>query len=157
MQGAIAEKIFEHGRRVLGRSIIGGPAGAGGEPVVTEHVQYADLRQGYAHEPGPLCHRRAYQETAFAAFDGTNQEPIDGRGQFVDMNGNGKRDPRESVAQAWTRLGLLKAGERLTHGKYVACVAAAAAKLVDQGFLPPRMLPYYVNRAATSGVGEAEN
>ena len=29
-----------------------------------------------------------------------------------------------------------------------------AAKLVDQGFLPPRMLPYYVNRAAASGVGE---
>jgi hypothetical protein len=101
--------------------------------------------------------RRAYQETAFAAFDGINQEPIDGRGQFVDMNGNGKRDQRESVAQAWTRLGLLKPGERLTNGKYMACVAAAAAKLVDQGFLPPRMLPYYINRAATSGVGEADN
>ena len=70
------------------------------------------------------------------------------------MNGNGKRDTRETVAQAWARLGLLKAGERFTHGKYVACVAAAAAKLVDQGFLPPRMLPYYVNRAAASGVGE---
>jgi alpha/beta hydrolase family protein len=108
----------------------------------------------------PAAHgtsRRAYQETAFAAFDGVNQEPIDGRGQFVDMNGNGKRDERESVAQAWTRLGLLKSGERFTRGKYVACVAAAAAKLVDQGFLLPRMLPYYVNRAAVSGVGEADN
>ena len=112
------------------------------------------------HYVFPAAHgisRRAYQETAFAAFDGINQEPIDGRGQFVDMNGNDKRDQRESVAQAWTRLGLLKAGERLTHGKYVACVAAATAKLVDQGLLPPRMLPYYVNRAATSGVGEADN
>jgi len=39
----------------------------------------------------------------------------------------------------------------------MACVAAAAAKLVDQGFLPPRLLPYYVNRAATSGVGEADD
>jgi hypothetical protein len=109
------------------------------------------------HYVFPALHgtsRRAYQETAFAAFDGLNQEPIDGRGQFVDMNGNGKRDQRESLAQAWTRLGLLKAGERLTHGKYVACIAHVAARLVDQGFLPPRMLPYYVNRAAASGVGE---
>jgi len=108
----------------------------------------------------PAAHgtsRRAFQETAFAAFDGVNQEPIDGRGQFVDMNGNGKQDRRESVAQAWTRLGLLKTGERLTRGKYVACVAAAAAKLVDQGFLSPRMLPYYVNRAAASGIGEVDN
>jgi hypothetical protein len=106
----------------------------------------------------PAAHgtsRRAYQETAFAAFDGVNLEPIDGRGQFVDMNGNGTRDQRESVTQAWVRLGLLKGGERLTQGKYIACVASAAAMLVDQGFLPPRMLPYYVNRAATSGVGEA--
>ena len=72
------------------------------------------------------------------------------------MNGNGKRDQRESVAQAWTRLALLKAGEPLTHGKYIACVASAAAKLVDEGFLPPRMLRYYVNRAAASGVGEEQ-
>jgi hypothetical protein len=110
------------------------------------------------HHVFPAQHgtsRRAFQETAFAAFDGLNQEPIDGRGQFVDMNGNGKRDQRESVSQAWTRLGLLKAGERLTHSKYVACVASAAARLVDQGFLPARMLPYYVNRAAASGVDEA--
>src|SRR5262245_7047844 len=108
----------------------------------------------------PAAHgtsRRAYQETAFAAFDGVNQEPIDGRGQFVDMNGNGKRDGREGVAQAWTRLGLLKPGERFTRGKYVACVAAAAAKLVDQGFLSPRMLQHYVSRATTSGVGETDN
>jgi Alpha/beta hydrolase domain len=112
------------------------------------------------HYVFPAAHgssRRAYQETAFAAFDGINQEPIDGRGQFVDMNGNGKRDQRESVAQAWTRLGLLKAGERFTHAKYVACVAAAAAKLVEEGFLAPRMLPYYVNRAAISRVGEADD
>jgi hypothetical protein len=111
------------------------------------------------HYVFPAAHgtsRRAYQETAFAAFDGVNQEPIDGRGQYVDMNGNGKRDARESVAQAWTRLGLLSAGERFTQGKYLACVAAAAAKLVDQGFLAPRVLPYYVNRAATSHVGEAD-
>ena len=72
------------------------------------------------------------------------------------MNGNGIRDKRETMAQAWARLGLLTPGERLTYGKYVACVASTAAKLVEQGFLPPRLLPYYVNRAAASGVGETE-
>jgi len=64
---------------------------------------------------------------------------------------------RDSVVQAWIRLGLLKTGEKLTNGKYMACVAAAAAKLVDQGFLSSRMLPYYVNRPAVSGVGEADD
>src|SRR5262245_37302395 len=112
------------------------------------------IRYVFPAADGPS--RRAFQETAFAAFDGVSQEPIDGRGQFVDMNGNGKQDRRESVAQAWTRLGLLKTGERLTRGKYVACVAASAAKLVDQGLLSPGMLPYYVNRAAVSGVGDVD-
>jgi len=99
--------------------------------------------------------RRSYQETGFAAFDGADLEPLDGRGQFVDMNGNGVRDKRETLVQAWTRLGLLKAGERLTVGKYTACVANAAAKLVEQGLLPPRLLTHYVSRAAAGGIGEA--
>jgi hypothetical protein len=105
----------------------------------------------------PAAHgtsRRAFQETAFAAFDGINLEPVDGRGRFVDMNGNGIQDQRESVSQAWTRLGLLSPGERLTQATYVACVASAAARLVEQGFLPPRMLRYYVNHALASGFGE---
>ena len=68
--------------------------------------------------------------------------------------GLGKTTLREALAQAWTRLGLLKPGERLTHAKYVACVANAAAKLVDQGLLPPRLLAYYVSRAVAAGIGE---
>jgi Alpha/beta hydrolase domain len=100
--------------------------------------------------------RRSYQETAFAAFDGADLEPLDGRGQFVDMNGNGVRDQRETVVQAWTRIGLLKSGERLTHGKYAACVAHAAARLVEQGLLPTRVLAHYVNQAKTNGLGEVE-
>ena len=100
--------------------------------------------------------RRSYQETAFAAFDGADLEPLDGRGQFVDMNGNGVRDKRESIVQAWRRLGLLKPGERLTQAKYAACVANAAARLVEQGLLPTRVLAHYVNQAKANGVGEAE-
>jgi hypothetical protein len=93
--------------------------------------------------------RRAGQETAFAAFDGVNLEPLDGRGELVDMNGNGKRDRRETAAQAWTRLGLLKPGEELTHSKYVSCVTNSAAKLVKEGLLPAKVASHYVKKAAT--------
>jgi hypothetical protein len=96
--------------------------------------------------------RRAGQETAFAAFDGVNLEPLDGRGQFVDMNGNGVRDKRETPAQAWTRLGLLKPTEQFTQSKYIACVIEAAAKLVEEGLLPPPLLAYYMKRALATGV-----
>jgi len=99
--------------------------------------------------------RRAGQETAFAAFDGVNLEPLDGRGEFVDMNGNGALDRRETVAQAWARLRLLKPGERFTQSTYVSCVANAAAKLVGEGLLPPRLLAYYVRTAIARG-GAAE-
>ena len=95
---------------------------------------------------------RAGQETAFAAFDGVNLEPLDGRGELVDMNGNGVRDRREMVAQAWARLRLLKPGERFTQSTYVSCVANAAAKLVGEGLLPPRLLAYYVRMAVARGV-----
>jgi hypothetical protein len=91
--------------------------------------------------------RRGGQETAFAAFDGTNTEPLDGRGVFVDMNGNGARDRRETVAQAWQRLGLLKAGKKMSAGAYQACVKNAAGKLVKQGLLPAKVGEYYVEQA----------
>jgi Alpha/beta hydrolase domain len=100
--------------------------------------------------------RRGGQETGFAPFDGVNLEPLDGRGQIVDMNGNGRRDTRETVAQAWTRLGLLAPGERFTRARYVTCVTNAATKLVTEGLLPPRLLSHYVKQAVASGVGEAE-
>jgi len=98
--------------------------------------------------------RRAGQETTFAAFDGINLEPLDARGELVDMNGNGVRDRRETVAQAWARLRLLKPGERFSQSAYVACVAKAAATLVAEGLLPPRVLADYVKRAVASGVAE---
>jgi hypothetical protein len=39
----------------------------------------------------------------------------------------------------------------------LALSTAIIATSADQGFLPPRMLSYYVNGAATSGVGETDN
>jgi Alpha/beta hydrolase domain len=96
-----------------------------------------------AVDPG----RRGGQETAFAPFDGTNSEPVDGRGMFVDMNGDGVRDKRESVSQAWQRLGLLKPGQKLTQAVYFACVNAAASKLVKEGLLPKKVGEFYVEQA----------
>ena len=95
---------------------------------------------------------RSSQETGLALFDGMNLEPLDGRGQWVDMNGNGARDQRETVAQAWTRLGLLKPGEQLTQQTYVACVTAAARKLAREGLLPERVVNNYVKKAVRTWV-----
>lgn len=96
-----------------------------------------------ALDPG----RRGGQETAFAAFDGTNMEPLDSRGVFVDMNGDGVRDKRETVSQAWQRLGLLKPGHKLTQAAYASCVNAATSKLVKEGLLPKKVGEFYAERA----------
>jgi hypothetical protein len=98
---------------------------------------------------------RGSQETGFAVFDGENLEPLDGRGQLVDMNGNRTRDKRETVAQAWTRSGLLKPGEKLTQKKYVACVTEAATKIAKEGLLPARVVNYYVKKAAATAIEPA--
>ena len=100
--------------------------------------------------------RRASQETAFAAFDGVNLEPLDGRGEFVDMNGNGVRDKRETITQAWVRLGLLKPGEKFTHSRYKACVINAANKLAKEGLLSQKVLAYYKRKAAASTIVESD-
>lgn len=96
--------------------------------------------------------RRGGQETALAYFDGVNLEPLDGRGELVDMNGNGKRDQRETLTQAWQRLGLLKAGQKLTQGAYVSCVKNAALKLVKDGLLLKRAAEHYIEQAQRTRV-----
>ena len=53
---------------------------------------------------------------------------------FIDMNRNGIWDRRESVPEAWRRLGLLRPGQGFTREVYVACVTAAANKLQQDGF-----------------------
>lgn len=44
----------------------------------------------------PLHSTAGVGMTGFAPFDGTNLEPVDGRLIYVDMNGNGRRDKRET-------------------------------------------------------------
>jgi len=102
----------------------------------------------FAYPPEVDPGRRGGQETAFAAFDGTNQEPLDARGILVDMNANGARDKRETATEAWQRLGLLKAGQKLTSAAYQSCIKDAAAQLVKQGLLPPKVGEYYVEKAS---------
>jgi len=93
---------------------------------------------------------RGGQETSFAAFDAVNLEPLDARGKLVDMNGNGARDQRESVEQAWRRLGLLKANESFSRTKYVSCVTQAATALAKDGLLPARVVHHYVGKAQSA-------
>jgi hypothetical protein len=102
----------------------------------------------FAYPPQLDPGRRGGQETAFAVFDGTNLEPLDGRGVYVDMNGNGVRDKRESLTQAWQRLGLLKPGQSMTLAAYQNCVKNVAAKLVKQGLLLAKVGEYYVEKAS---------
>jgi hypothetical protein len=66
---------------------------------------------------------------------------------FVDLNGNGVRDKRETLSQAWQRLGLLKPGHKLTQAAYASCVNAAAAKLVKEGLLPKKVGEFYAEQA----------
>lgn len=98
--------------------------------------------------PGVDPGRRGGQETSLARFDGINLEPLDSRGELVDMNGNGMRDKRETLTQAWQRLGLLKPGETFSRAGYTSCVNAAAARLVAEGLLPKKVAEDYEARAA---------
>jgi hypothetical protein len=85
--------------------------------------------------------------TSFAAFTGRGLEPLDGNKVFVDMNRNGYWDYRETPAQAWRRLGLLRAGETLTREKYAACVEDAAGRLRKDGFFSEGTARWYVEQA----------
>ena len=98
--------------------------------------------------------------TGFVAFDGQGLEPFDGKGpvktsednwfyNYVDMNRNGYRDFRETVTQAWRRLGLLQHHEAFSRSKYTSCVQAAVETLRAEKFLSPKTAQFYVERAAT--------
>ncbi len=86
--------------------------------------------------------------TGFAPFDGHSLEPLDGRGVFVDMNLNRYLDHRESVDQAWHRLGLLKPGEKFSRGKYQACIEASVAKLRQEKLISERIAARYIQKAS---------
>ncbi len=87
--------------------------------------------------------------TGFALFNGRSLEPLDGRGVFVDMNLNRYLDHRESVQEAWQRLGLLKPGESFTRSRYQQCVQETVDQLKETGFITQQMADLYMKEAAT--------
>jgi len=114
----------------------------------------------YIFPPGVDPGRGGTQLTAFAPYDGADQEPLDSRGYFVDMNHNNIRDQRETLDEAWQRravegatTGTLAPGETLTHERYVRCVVDVAAELVGERLLSPLAGAYYVEQARASSVG----
>ena len=48
---------------------------------------------------------------------------------YVDINQNGRRDRRETVTEAWQRLGLLKGDEIFNRARFAECVKIAIAGL----------------------------
>lgn len=104
-------------------------------------------------------------QTAFAGFDGVSEEPFDGRAvkqgedkyphiaiaTFADMNRNGYRDLRETVTEAWRRLGLLEHDESFDRTRYLSCVERSVAALTAQGFIADKVGAMYLEKAR-SGV-----
>lgn len=86
-------------------------------------------------------------QTGFAAFDAKLLEPLDGRGVFVDMNRNGYQDYRESMEEAWRRLGLLAKGQTLNRESYVGCVQRSVDGLVGDRLLSSALGAQYVSVA----------
>lgn len=83
--------------------------------------------------------------TGFAPFDEKSLEPLDGRGVFVDMNRNGYWDQRESIEEAWRRLGLLAPTETFTPALHQACVQRHAQSLAAERLLSPTIATAYTN------------
>lgn len=97
-----------------------------------------------------------------ADYDKAWLEPLDSRGYFLDMNKNGVRDTRDSIAQAWRRrmaggekYGTLGFNETLTHARYVSCVTAVATDLAKQHLLSEVAPADYIKKASASDVGNS--
>ena len=86
--------------------------------------------------------------TALALFTGQGIEPVDGRVIYVDMNGNGRRDQRETMTEAWRRLGLLKPDEAFSRDKYVACVQRTVEALRKEHLLTEKGATLYLEEAS---------
>jgi hypothetical protein len=105
--------------------------------------------------------------TGFAEFDGRSEEPFDGRAirqkgdyphiavaTFADMNRNGFRDYRESVTQAWRRMGLLEQNQNIGKERYVSCIEEEASRLRSQGFVSGKISRHYIEQAKSQPLPE---
>ncbi|MEE2821441.1 MAG: hypothetical protein VYA53_00480 [Acidobacteriota bacterium] len=85
--------------------------------------------------------------TGFAPYDGTNLEPLNGQLQFVDMNNNGRRDTRETVTEAWHRMGLLNLDKTFSRNIYIECIQKTATRLQREGLITERIKNSYIEDA----------
>jgi hypothetical protein len=106
--------------------------------------------------------------TAFATFDGTSEEPFDGRAikkgednyphidvaTFADMNQNGYRDFRETVSQAWHRMGLLRPNQTINKDRYVRCIEDSVNQLIGQKFITVKVGEFYIEQARSRPLPE---
>ena len=96
------------------------------------------------YHPWPVA---AAAQTAFAPFGSPDLEPLYAEGGFVDMNGNGIRDRRETPTQAWRRLGVVPRGAELTQQRYAECVRASVDRLRGELFFSDSTAQWYVEQA----------
>ena len=68
------------------------------------------------------------------------------RTRFAPFDG---REGRETLDQAWHRLGLLESGERFTLAAYRARLGEAALRLAEAGFLPIEGVRWYETEASS--------
>jgi len=94
-------------------------------------------------------------------YDPSWLEPLDSRNYVVDMNRNTVRDTRDSIGEAWRRraadgekYGILGPNEKLTHARYVSCVASVASELVQQRLLSENAMLDYIDNALNSDIGK---
>jgi hypothetical protein len=120
---------------------------------------------GHYYQFPPSRGRNGVGETAFAPFDGKDLEPMDGRSApgseewfemiaFADMNGNGSRDQRETVTQAWRRLQLLPKTESFSRQRYVTCVDTVVERLATERLLGSEIAKDYRRRAREEALPE---
>lgn len=116
------------------------PASRQGDEAVRLPEVECPLGVRYAPGDGPM--------SAFAAFDGMSLEPLDPRtGALVDVNGDGARGTRETVTQAWRRLGLLRANTSFSVRRLRHCLARSARRLRRQRLLSGPAAAWYAVEA----------
>jgi len=64
------------------------------------------------------------------------------------MNLNQYPDLRETVTQAWRRLGLLNPGVRFSRDQYVDCVRTSVANLRKEEFITEKRAALYLEEAS---------
>jgi len=83
-------------------------------------------------------------------FDEAWLEPLDVNGFLVDVSGEGTRNTKLTIEQAWharyrngQTTGILKPYEELTRARYASCVNEVAEALYDEGLLSDEARDWY--------------